>query len=260
MLTLEFAGWFQCRLATDPDPYDAPRGQSGWTFAMPGEPDLDRQIRFQSPIAPRSHAPHVGVAVRAVSINGSLKTGHALLNSPVQLLDGPVFEGRNGAIATSANEPVVPFHIRFEAPGVVLAGRDAIDLSNPAEVSRRQPLSFQANSPEVALATGISDRVAYRQQRKTLLQADLATETDPTRIAALQKRITQLDLGSILINSLGFKLTYQFELRGPNDWIDSSGVLGLAPSPTATWSTDFWMGGWDADALSGYIMGSLNVG
>jgi hypothetical protein len=58
MFVLEFAGWFYCRLATDPDAFDDPRGQGGWTFAMPGEPDLDRKSRCQWPCrstAPRNH-------------------------------------------------------------------------------------------------------------------------------------------------------------------------------------------------------------
>ncbi len=37
MLVVNFAGWFQCRLATDPDPTDEPRGVSGFTFALAGE-------------------------------------------------------------------------------------------------------------------------------------------------------------------------------------------------------------------------------
>ena len=37
---LKFTGWFQCRLATDPDPTDEPRGVSGYVRAVAGEPDL----------------------------------------------------------------------------------------------------------------------------------------------------------------------------------------------------------------------------
>jgi hypothetical protein len=31
---LKFGGWFQCRLATDPDPCDEPRGVSGYVHAV----------------------------------------------------------------------------------------------------------------------------------------------------------------------------------------------------------------------------------
>lgn len=66
MIMMKFSGWFQCRLATDPDPSDEPRGVSGYMKALPGEPDLDRIIRFQPPIFQRSHTQGVGVIVRDV--------------------------------------------------------------------------------------------------------------------------------------------------------------------------------------------------
>src|SRR5579859_3431489 len=106
MWTLDFDGWFQCRLATDADPFDEKRGVDGWNFAFAGEPDLDRIIRFQTPVAQRSHGPAVGVRVQAVSSNGQGVAGHALIGAAVDLIDGPVFEGRDGLISTSAKEPI----------------------------------------------------------------------------------------------------------------------------------------------------------
>jgi hypothetical protein len=35
-VSIPFRGWFQARLATDPDDFDEPRGQNGWTFAFEG--------------------------------------------------------------------------------------------------------------------------------------------------------------------------------------------------------------------------------
>jgi hypothetical protein len=260
VLELDFAGWFQCRLATDPDAYDHPRGESGWTFAVPGEPDLDRVIRFSAPVAPRSHAPAVGVTVRAVRAGGAAAAAHPLLGAPVELLDGAVYEGRNGDIAQSAREPVVPFRLSVAAGGVRLVGFDPIDLTDPASVARRQPTGFEGNSAEVRAATGVADPAAYRAARRAQLQADLAAETDPTRRQALQLRIDQLALGSVVRNSLGFKLPYRFELRGPNRWDDPAGALGPPPAAGAVWTAAYWMGGWDADALQGYVSGTLRVG
>jgi hypothetical protein len=260
MLEIDFAGWFECRLATDPDAYDDLRGQFGWTFAMPGEPDLDRVIRFQNPVAPRSRCPAVEVFVTGVCVDGSPSNQHVLLGAAVELLDGAVFDGRNGEIATAAQEPIVPFAVCLRGGGATLLGRDPIDLSNPDDVARRQPNDFVGNSPEVAQATGVANRVAYRQQRRALLQQDLAGEIDPTRQAALQKRIDELNKGSIRVTSLGFQLTYEFDLRGPNDWNDPDGELGAAPATGAGWRVRFWMGGWDADALEGYVKGTLRVG
>jgi hypothetical protein len=260
MISIGFDGWFQCRLATDPDAYDERRGKSGWTFAMPGEPDLDRMIRFHRPVAPRSHGPQVGVFVRAVALNGAPSPGHLLVGGTMDLLGGAVFEGRNGEIATSASEPIVPFSLEVRKEDIRLLGRDPMDLTDPAEVIRRQPQDFDGNSAEVRAATGVSDPRAYRQSRKGLLEADLASPTDPTAGDALRRRIQELGLGSIRTTSLSFKLTYEFELRGPNQWTDPARVLGVPPASGSSWKVRFWVGGWDADALCGYVSGSLTVG
>src|SRR5205823_549977 len=118
-----------------PDDFADRRGASGWTFAVAGEPDLDRVIRFQSPIAARSHGPTVGVKVNGVERDGAPLGGSPLIGAPVELLDDPVFEGRNGEIATSANEPIVPFAVRIKRSDIALTGRDPIDLSIPGEVA-----------------------------------------------------------------------------------------------------------------------------
>jgi hypothetical protein len=86
MFSLNTAGWFQCRLATNPDAFDDLRGHGGWTFAVSDEPDLDRIIRFQSPVAPRSHGPTVGVFVTQVTVEGSAVLRHPLIGAPVALL------------------------------------------------------------------------------------------------------------------------------------------------------------------------------
>ena len=53
MFFINFAGFFQIRLPTDPDPTDEKRGVSGYTFALAGEPDFDRILRLHDPVAPR---------------------------------------------------------------------------------------------------------------------------------------------------------------------------------------------------------------
>jgi hypothetical protein len=259
MLTIAFEGWFQCRLATDPDDFDHPRGESGWTFALPGEPDLDRVIRFQSPIASRSHTPRVVVVVNGVADeSGSLDT-HPLIGCPVELLDSPVFEGRNGDIAMSATEPIVPFTLTISGPGFQLKASDPIDLADPDEVMRRQPFDFQPDSDEVRTATGIANPSAYRGARRSTLQADLGLATEGDDREALILRISELARGGIRLSSLSFKLDYEFELRGENTWHDPDGQLGTPPSSTSPWRVNFWMGAWDADALCGYVKGELRV-
>src|SRR5438067_16813 len=100
---LGFSGWFQVRLATDPDPCDEPRGVSGYSWALPGEPDLDRIIRFQpnAPFLRAGCAPEVrpGVVVQHVSMSERELADHPLAHARVDLVDGPKFEGRNGIVA-----------------------------------------------------------------------------------------------------------------------------------------------------------------
>src|ERR1044072_8233073 len=122
--TIAFKGWFQARFATDPDLFTHPRGQSGWTFAFAGEPDFDRVIRLNNPVAPRSRGPNVGVRVTGVVVDGAAVPGHPLLGAPVELLNGPKFEGHNGAIARPGQEPVFPFNLKIAAGGVSLEVRE----------------------------------------------------------------------------------------------------------------------------------------
>lgn len=264
MLEIHFEGRFQCRLATDPDAYNHPRGQDGWTFALPGEPDLDRIIRFDGPDAPRSRTPGIGVRVTDFRREGVSEAASPLMGMNVELADAPVFEGRNGQIATSAKEPIVPFTIRLAGGGWMIGGHDPINLALAAERIRRAPKNFDAPSAEVAEATGVSDPLAYRSERRVALAGDLALEADGTRREALARRIAQLgddpQNPDIRSESLTFQVSYDFGLRGPNQWSDPGGVLGAPPPPSAGWRAIFWMGGWDADALCGFIRGSLRIG
>ena len=82
MLTLYFEGWFQCRLATDPDPTDELIGVTGPTFIVAGEPYLDRIIRLQNPVAPRfPHEHDIGVNVNRVEIDEQEQPDHPLIGA-----------------------------------------------------------------------------------------------------------------------------------------------------------------------------------
>ena len=100
-LSISFAGWFQCRLASDPDPTDEPRGVSGCTFATVDEPDFDRIIRFHDPVAIRSLAPTVGVAVTSVAVDGITAADHPLVGAPVDLIGDAVFVEMNGVVPSA---------------------------------------------------------------------------------------------------------------------------------------------------------------
>ena len=80
MLILNFEGYFQMRMATDPDPTDEKRGISGYTFALAGEPDLDAKIHLQPDEdgvwerkfgPPGTPGPCVGVKVKSATRNNA---------------------------------------------------------------------------------------------------------------------------------------------------------------------------------------------
>lgn len=254
---INFRGWYQCRLATDPDSYDERRGRSGWTFALGDEPDLDRIIRFHDPVTHRSHAPSIGVWVNEVRQGGQAVNAHPLLQAKVELLDRPVYEGRNGEIATSAHEPIVPWHLRIEGNNIAVDGFDPITLSDPTEVERRQPIGFTSNSTEVLAITEIKDPAKYRKARANALRADLEGETGDAPRQALQFRLKELEMASpgIRRSSLAFQMKYAFDVRGQNSIVDPNQTLGT--NVITGWQVSFWMGGWDADGLCGYIKGTL---
>src|SRR3954452_6739907 len=130
MLQIGFRGWFQCRLATDPDPFDEPRGVSGYVHAYVDEPNLDRIIRFQTPAFVRPLSPEVSVCVDKVLLNGAPQAGTALAGAKVSLLGSPVFEGRNGVVSEGGFEPVFPFDLSIEGDGASL--RRAVVPADPS--------------------------------------------------------------------------------------------------------------------------------
>jgi hypothetical protein len=258
MLTLLFSGWFECRLATDPDPTDEPRGVSGWTSAVAGEPDLDRIIRLQPDGAVnRLHGPTVGVKVRAVSLFGTPQPEHPLLGTPVELLGNPVFEGRNGLAAEDAEEPIFPFHWQSRQGNIVLH-REHRDVMS-GEFVFDKPVNFDFSPSYLQEATGMTDPRAFRQTRKEALGRSLESCQDLVQRAALQKRIRDIDrlAGSIAESALQFALHYRIVMQGP--WVEIrdpknelSGRVDTTP-----WIVSFWVGTWDADALCGYMKGQM---
>lgn len=274
MLQIRLEGWFQCRLATNPDPTDEPRGVSGYTFALPGEPDLDRIIRLQDPVAPRSHGPHVGVKVTHVFRDGSRDAAHPLNGARVSFIDDARFESRNQLLTRDrAGVGLIhPFHIEIAVDGVVIKRKDHLDPENPSrelhessqyQLHRRAPTTLDGmlrDMVRISEATGISDVVSYRRRRRERLEVEFNVETDPVRRAALQKRISELAITSpddMRIISMQVYQARSFEINGPAEIIDRDGLLDEHPTTDHAWPIEFWMGAWDADALCGYMSGML---
>lgn len=283
MLTLHFKGWYQCRLATNPDPTDEPRGVSGTTCIVAGEPPFDRVIRLQNPVCPRwPRDRDVGVHVWQATLDGRPLPDHPLLGARVDLLDNPKYEQQNLVLVTQPfDTPIDPFHLQIEKDGVRLARKDVWDPRRPEltvhEVARAQPELMQrrindppeADAPEAAAATGILDGAAYRLQRAQDLKDCLARATDPVEKLALQKRIRWMekdrDQPGFSLPAhvfLGMLIRYRFGLNGPPEStivVDPENRLGGRIGTRQEWPLAFWMGAYDVDTLCGYLSGSLSV-
>lgn len=286
-LVLELGGWCMIRQPTDPDPYDERRGVSGYTFAFGDEPDLNRVIYMQpSPESPpRSHGPPIGVAVRtATKVGGAEAVSvDGLVGATFNLLNDPMLENRNWALTLPGYEPITPFDMDIAAAdGSIRIRRNVpLDPDNPhrpawkasEDVLVEKGARGLAFEPEtVGRATGMWDFLTIAVERRALLQRDLEAlrargKGDSAAATILSGRISELDIAIAnpkdrrlgvrpIIERFGFGLTGAAARVN-----DRKGALfgTLDASKTAQWRIDFWMGAWDADALSCFFEGALQI-
>jgi hypothetical protein len=291
VLTLDFEGYLQMRMATDPDPPDDKRGVSGYTFALAGEPDLDGKLHLQ-PDEPGAFqrlygdggGPQIGVTVRRATRDGVAEP--ELSGARVAFVDARLLEN-NGVLVREDFFVIDPLRVQVTVGDETVLDRG--DWLNPADpsmplleatgamVQRRQPNRFTGNSPEVAAATGLRDAsneamIENRELRRKSLEALLARtpEDDLTTRAALTTRIEELHIlhrwwmltqgtpGSRPIDRRARQLTLQLD-----GW--DVGVNGtvyrntLGGDPTRPWRLRFWCGGFDGDALTCYLRGSWEI-
>lgn len=255
MLQLNFSGWFQCRLATDPDPTDEPRGVTGWTYALAGEPDLDRVIRTQPEgTTIRPFGPTIGVKVESVNIGGIAANPHPLRGAKLLLMSNAAFEGRNGIASEDTDEPIFPFHLAIEAGGIRIE-REYRDLDTGAwrfELARGTERNLQATAK-----AGIVDPVAHVAARRTALQNRLTQATDPLERLQLQTRIRHIDERGFGTVPMNIGLRYRYILDGPWSKLSDPGNALKGTIDSSPWIFNAWLGCWDSDALCGYMVGEL---
>jgi hypothetical protein len=261
MLAITFAGWAQCRLATDPDPYDEPRGVSGYMYAYAGEPDLDRLIRFQDPPFRRTHTPTIGVMVRSVVLDGVPVAGHPLQGARVELLDRPKFEGRNGVIAEDGLEPIVPFHLSIQQ-GAERLSRATVPTDPTAPYREFNAIDLLADPGFIERETGIVSLIAVWRERLELLENELAGAALADK-PALEERIGFLQANLAREGGVArffpVRMVWDYQLRSP---IASTDTAALLPdfTPTADpWRASFWIGAWDAAAQGFFVGGTLEI-
>lgn len=269
LVTCSFTGWMQVRLATNPDPNDEPRGVSGYTFALPGEPDFDRVVRSVDPVAPRTHAPPIGVFVRSVAIDGVAAASHPLVGARVDLVGPARFESVNEVVMAQGTQILEPFELAVTHGAFRLQRRSFIDPGRPEltvyTAPRAQVLAragtFEFSTALMQEAVQCAEPAQFRGARLAVLQRDHAETTDPTARAALERRIAELqitDPQDRRFYSMQFIEHRHFELNGPTTLADPGGWLtGL--DTAATFACDIAMGSWDVDALSFYTKGTLEL-
>lgn len=286
MLNLAFEGWYQCRLATDPDPTDEPRGLTGPTFASPGEPDLDRIIRLQNPVAIRApRDADFGVTVRDVSLSAAppgpgvetrLLRDHPMIGAAVDFVNEPMYHQRNYIIVEGLNSPIDPLVVEVTQGDTKLRRVDEWDETrpgltiddvylDPSLVSHRRQ-TIEVKSAELVEATGITDYIQYWVDRRAYLIALRDVTEDPTALAALDRRIAGIDETGVDAGTrvdarqfLGLKSTYQIDINGRASVEDPGRLLGGAVGTSQVWPITFWMGSYDVDTLCGYLRGTLSL-
>ena len=263
MIKLHFFGWVVCRLATNPDPYDDPRGtRSGFNqFAYPGEPDLDRVIRMNNAPFQRSYTPAASVTVKQVDVRGTTDDGHHLLGAAVDLIDNPVFEGRNVVIASDAAEPIYPFHVAVSTDALELRRkRSPIDARYPyKEYLPEESGPYPRLSDELPAVYLETDFAPVYRKRLRLLTREL--ETAPAEASpGIRERIRILESMQGNAANIGFAMRWKLPLTDPVDLLRGS-VVGtrLDLDSQEPWLMDFWFGAYDRDGQSFFCSGSLTM-
>jgi hypothetical protein len=286
VLELEFQGWAQIRLATDPDGAEVRRGCTGNAFAIGDEPDLDRIIRLQATDAViRSHCPAVSVNVIAAHLLNSPhqpvpsgKPVSGLVGASVALLGEPKFEGRNHLVSEDG-EPIDPFEleIRTKSGDVLRRKVVGIPINDMDPVQRRGTGRYPVNL-QVSIAAmrenmrragiGISPE-EYTKERIRRLEVDLAnvpTGEEASRTAEeLRFRIAVFQdakPGNIRWTRFFFDAEYSHTISGAmsakvNTLNPKFSVCKPSPDDPAKWLVNYHFGFFDTDALSAYVFGKL---
>ena len=263
MIELRFSGWFQSRLATDPDPYDETRGVSGYVHAYVGEPDLDRTLYFQPPDFARPLGPPLGVVLDRVHRDGEPVTDHPLLGARVDLLGSPKFEGRNGVVAADGLEPVYPFELEIAKDDFRLVR--SIAPADPAYPYPEYLAGGVEGAPdEIREATGIPSLTAIWRDRQASLQASLGSLPEPQqtgtreRLAFLNSQLRAP--GGGVARFFLARMRYDYLLASQVSLTDPQGWLPEARDNSERgWPVRFWFGGWDADVLCGFARGTVSI-
>jgi hypothetical protein len=250
-LVVEFGGWYQCRMAIDPDPTWEPRGVSGYTRAVGRESDFDRVLWLQKADIPDGDyrraedgnpANQVGVVVTAARVDGGPAAGAAcLVGAEVRLRRRAQYILWNQIVADGVERlvpPIVPFEIelrrRLPEGEIVLRRYDPLvpgetgdkfwEVGDPRLYRQRLPVDYVHLSSEVMEAIGVSDFNAYFQVRQEWLELQVGRAQDPVEREALAVRLGMIERFSqspdpvaspgLMVNRLGLQCVWAHPIRG----------------------------------------------
>ncbi len=280
MLFVNFAGYFQTRLPTDPDPTDEPRGVSGYTFALAGEPNFDRIIRLHEPVALRKFAPEIGVFVTSVANGNNIIENHPLVGAKFDFIKEPKFWMLNYILTQNAGtEAISPFIVQITTAdkGICITREDYLDPDKPdmslydatlEQMERRGgalgPLLDLGTFREI---TQCENPKQFRLRRLEQLQEATKKSKDPIEKAGLETRIAQIewpnanniDWENRRTKSLLFVERRNFAINGASTIEDKDQLLSGDLDQSLDWPIEFWNGVWDCDTLTGYMRGTLQI-
>ena len=241
-IIIGFSGIFQCRLATDSDISTETRGQFGWTFAYDDEPDLDRIIRFNHPVAPRKYTEQVGVSVSYVSINGK-NVNDSLIGHMVNLSRNSFFDGSSNV---PGREPINNFELHIGNTKDYISGKATIvpQGSGISEISR-----------DIKISLGLETEAKFMDLKKRKIEL---LESGGTTID--QKRLGNFDIS--------FSYYFMTRLVRHSCSIDKDIYLDPQDSKMVAllkeknikdraFNADFYS--FDGDGLIGHVTGSLSM-
>jgi hypothetical protein len=139
------------------------------------------------------------------------------------------------------------------------------EIADPAIYGRRLPVAFDGNSLEAMQAISVFDGYAYFRGRRSFLQDEIARleglkaqgQDVEQAIQEATSRLYQLEFwGDRMINKLGFRLEWAFDVNGPQT---VEGDLGGEAATDQPWHVRFWFGSWDGDLMTGYMRGALSI-
>jgi hypothetical protein len=279
MLKLEFEGYYQMRMATDPDPTDDPRGVSGYTFALAGEPDFDQLIHLQ-PDEPGAYqreygeagGPVIGVTIRRASVGD--QPVNKLVGAQVALVGAKILEN-NGLLVRNDFFMIDPIVVQVrQGKRLLIERRDILNPESPDSpvdeatspmILRRQPKRFIPNSLEVAAATQLyrpgtrevdvsnETLIANRRSRKESLERLLKSLKAERGGKKGRKPATELQIEGLITRIRELEIVTQW-------WNLSQEKQGAGPIDRRAYMLGMQCAGWDIDVNGPATVGPLPGG